>query len=38
MKPKKNASDDPQGSLSQGELVKIIDIAHPVAVLAEKID
>ena len=38
MKSKKSASDDPQGSLFQVELVKIIDISHPLAVLAEKID
>ncbi len=38
MTPKKSASDDPQGSLFQVELVKIIDISHPLAVLAEKID
>ena len=38
MKPKKSASDDPQGSLFQVELVKVIDISHPLAVLAGKID
>ncbi len=38
MKPKKSASDDPQGSLFQVELVKIIDMSHPLAILAGKID
>ena len=38
MKPKKSAERDPQGSLFQVELVKIIDISHPLAVLAGKID
>lgn len=38
MKPKKSASRDPQGSLFHIELVKIIDLAHPLAVLAGKID
>ncbi len=38
MKPKKSASDDPQGSLFQVELVKFIGISHPLAVLAGKID
>jgi IS5 family transposase len=38
MKPKKSANRDPQGSLFQVELVKIIDLSHPLAVLAGKID
>jgi len=38
MKPRKSSSADPQGSLFQVELVKIIDLSHPLAVLAGKID
>ncbi len=34
----RRASDDPQGSLFQLELVKFIDISHPLAVLAGQID
>ena len=38
MKPKKSSAKDPQGSLFQVELVKIIDMSHPLVVLAGKID
>lgn len=38
MKPKKSADRDPQGNLFLVELVKIIDMAHPLVVLAGKID
>jgi len=38
MKPKKSSSADPQGSLFHVELVKMIDMSHPLAVLAGKID
>lgn len=38
MKPRKSAESDPQGSLFRVELVKIIDMSHPLAVLAGKID
>lgn len=38
MKPKKSAERDPQGNLFLVELVKIIDMAHPLVVLAGKID
>ena len=37
MKPKKSAAADPQGSLFQVELVKIIDMSHPLVALAGKI-
>jgi IS5 family transposase len=38
MKPKKSAASDPQGSLFQVELVKILDMSHPLVVLAGKVD
>jgi Transposase domain (DUF772). len=38
MKPKKSPDLDPQGNLFHVELTKIIDMAHPLVVLAGKID
>ena len=38
MKPKKSSAKNPQGSLFHVELVKIIDMAHPLVLLARKVD
>ncbi len=38
MKPKTSAAANPQGSLFHIELSKIIDLSHPLVVLADKID
>ena len=38
MKPKKSAASDPQGSLFHVELVKILDMSHPLVLLAGQID
>ena len=38
MKPKKSPNRDPQASLFQVELAKLVDLRHPLVQLAEKID